>query len=502
MRMVEVKKTITKNGTNLLANHSYVMAEENEAQLRSVAGDALGMSYPIDGVYRQYNGEDLTGKRIMCWRTGGIGDLFFINPVFRHLKKRYPGCFVRVASGCKQPLENLPEIDELYDMPFDVNLLKDVDYHLMFQGIIESSSEQSKRTHAVDMFFSYFKIDSIQLPAEDKVPRLVFTDAEKKWLADECKNLGIDSGDMVIGLQMETSAPLRNYPKEKLKVVLDVLAKEPNVKIVLVGTPPQGVLANYYKGNYPNVIPALNYEVRKSIVLASRYNIIISPDSFLVQAAGAMDKPLIGLYGPFSSDVRMKYFRNAIGLEPKVVCSPCYKHDFRTCIKGFPSPCFTLIDPEDILQAVDFQRNKFYGGHFNYIAPVNQIPDFSEIEQYFLSADKGLCFFGAYYNHPNMIRVDTNKFVKPDIDDLNHSFEWGKYPFVLYINNIGYLNGAIFSNCRNFVRPGGHFIVYRENCVEAMFNELKKDVGKTMVLLYAKFDPVKRTCLIVGKKPF
>jgi hypothetical protein len=136
------------------------------------------------------------------------------------------------------------------------------------------------------------------------------------------------------------------------------------------------------------------------------------------------------------------------------------------------------------------------------MAPVQRIPDFSEIEQYFLSADKGLCFFGAYYNHPNMIRVDTNKFVKPDIDDLNYSFEWGKYPFVFYINNIGYLNGAVFSNSRNFVRPGGYFIVYRENCIEPIFNELKKDLGKSLVLMYAKYDPVARACTIVGKKPW
>jgi ADP-heptose:LPS heptosyltransferase len=462
----------------------------------------MGMSYPIDGIYHQYNGEDLTGKRIICWRTGGIGDLFFLNPVFRYLKKKFPGIFIRVASGCKQPLENLPEIDELYDMPFDVNLLQDVNYYLQFQGIIESPSEQSKRMPAVDMFFSYFKIDSLQFPIEDKIPRLIFTEIEQKWLINECKNLGINIGDLVVGIQMETSAPLRNYPKEKFKVVIDVLSKEENVKIVLVGTPQQSILANYYKGNSEKIIPALNYDVRKSIVLASRYNIIVSPDSFLVQAAGALDKPLIGLYGPFSSDVRMKYFKNSIALEPKVVCSPCYKHDFRTCIKGFPSPCFSLINPEDVLQAIDFQRNKFYGGHFNYMAPVQRIPDFSEIEQYFLSADKGLCFFGAYYNHPNMIRVDPNKFVKPDIDDLNYPIEWGKYPFVFFMNNIGYLNGAVFSNSRNFVRPGGYFIVYRENCIEPIFNELKKDLGKSVVLMYAKFDPVARTCTIVGKKPW
>jgi hypothetical protein len=352
------------------------------------------------------------------------------------------------------------------------------------------------------MFFSYFGIDSTQFPAEDKVPRIVYSEEELKWSSEEFKKLGVKDTDFVIGIQMETSAPLRNYPKEKFKVVIDILAKEDNVKIFLIGSAQQAPVAGFLKGNNPNVIPAITYDVRKSIILANRYNIIVAPDSFMVQTAGALGKPLIGLYGPFSSDVRMKYFKNSIALEPKVACSPCYKHDFRTCIKGFPSPCFSLIDPEDVLQAIDFQRSKFYGGHFNYIAPLHRSPDFSEIEQYFLSADKGLCFFGAYYSHPNMIRVDTNKFIKPDISDLNYPFEWGKYPFILFMNNIGYENGSVFNNSKNFVRPGGYFIVYHENCTELFFNELKKDLGKSLVPMYSKFDPVKRTCTLVGKKPF
>jgi ADP-heptose:LPS heptosyltransferase len=502
MRIVDIQKNFNRNGVDFIAGKKYVMPEDIEASLRSISGDAMGMSYPFETIYRPYKGEDLTNKKLMAFRTGGVGDLHWLSPVMRYLKNRYPGCFLRVASACREPLMNLPEIDELYNMPFDASLLESMDYMLFFQGIIESSSEKSKTTHAVDMFFSYFGIDSTQLPAEDKRPRILYSDEELKWASEEYKKLNILEKDLVIGLQMETSAPLRNYPKEKFKVVIDVLSKEQNVKIMLVGAKQQEMLANFLKGNYPNVIAATNYNVRQSIVMASRYNIVVSPDSFLIQTAGALNKPLIGLYGPFPSEVRMKYFKNSIGLDTKVVCSPCYKHDFRACIKGFPSPCFSLTEPEDILQAIDYQRNKFYGGHFNYMAPMYIVPDFSEIEQYFLSADKGLCFFGAYFKHQNMIRVDNNKFVKADINDLNYPFEWGKYPFVLFMNNFAFQNGAVFSNCRNFVRPGGYFIVYRENCLEPMYNEIKKDIGKNFILMYSKFDPVKKSGIVVGRKPY
>ena len=362
MRIVECSKDFNRNGFEFKAGHGYVMAEDIESQFRSIAGEFLGMSHPIETVYRKYNGEDLTGKRILTFRTGGVGDILFLSPVFRYLKKKYPGCFIRVASGCKEPLENLPEIDELYDMPFDAKLMDDVDVQLYFQGIIESSNDKSKITHAVDMFYSYFNIDSTHLPPEDKKPHIVYTADEMKWLEKECKNYGLTEGDLVIGIQMETSAPLRNYPKENFKVIVDVLAKEENVKIFLIGSQQQAMLGNFFKGNYPNVINAVNYDVRKSIVMANRYNLMIAPDSFMIQVAGALDKPLVGLYGPFPSEVRMKYFKNAIALEPKVVCSPCYLHDYRACIKGFPSPCFSLVSIEDVLEAIDYLRNKYYGG--------------------------------------------------------------------------------------------------------------------------------------------
>jgi len=502
MRMVEIIKTFSRAEVEYKAGHKYVMAEDAESQFRSVAGDGLGLSYPIEMIYRPYKGQDLSGKRLMCWRTGGIGDMFFLIPVLRYLKKRYPTCFLRVASGCQQPLENLPEIDELYTMPYDAQLLEDVDYHLMFQGIIESSSDNSKSNHAVDMFFSYFSIDSIQFPSEDKRPHLAFTDSELSWMKTTTKGMGIEDDDYVIGMQLETSAPLRNFPKDKSKAVIDVLAREPKVKIVMIGTEQQGPLSAFYKGAYPNVIPALNFNVRQSIVLANRYDLILSPDSFMVQVAGSLGKPLVGLYGPFSSEVRMKYFKNAIGIEPNVVCSPCFKHDFRGCIKGYPSPCFTQVSMHDILQAVDFLRFKMIKRHFGYMAPFFKEPDLSEVQRYMLSADQGICFFPGYYRPENALRVDTNRFTGADITDLSTDFKRNSFPFVLYMNNFAQSAVQVYQGSKTLVRPGGYYIVYMENGQEQLFNDIKKDLGKTYVLLLSKFDPVSKRVTIVGKKPY
>lgn len=503
MRIVDCVKDFSRNEFEFKSGNGYVMPEDTESQFRSVAGECFGMSHPIEARYRPYKGEDLSGKSILIFRQGGLGDVGgFLLPVICHLKKKYPTCYIRIATGCREPLLNIPEIDELHNMPFNVELFDKSDVQLFFQGIIESSSEKSKITHAVDMFYSYFNIDSTHLPFEDKRPKLAFTTAEMDWLGAECKTLGIEDKDIVVGIQIETSAPLRNYPKEHFKRVVDILAKEENTKIVLIGSPQQAYVAGYLKGNYGNVIAAVNYDIRKSIVLANRYNIIIAPDSFFVQVAGALTKPLIGIYGPFASEVRMKYFKNAIGLEPKVVCSPCFKHDFRSCIKGSPSPCFSLVTPEDILETADYLRSKHYGGHFNYMGRLLSAPDFSEIEQYFLSADKGVCFFGGYFKHHNMISVDTNRLVDPDISNLNEPFNRGCYPFVVFMNNFGHQNGTLYNNTKTFVRPGGYFITVKNDCTEQYLNEIKRDLGKSFTIIYSKMDPAAQVGIVVGKKPY
>jgi ADP-heptose:LPS heptosyltransferase len=502
MRIVEIIKGFTHENKRFEAMHSYVMAEDVESNYRTVSGECVGMSHPIEKVYRQYKGEDLNGKRIMVWRTGGIGDIFFLNPVLRYLKKKYPTSFIRVASGCKQPLENVPEINEVYDMPFDAKHLNDVDYHLMFQGIIEGESAQSKRTHATDMFFSYFGIDSLQFPQEEKVPRLFFTKDEMTWLKATLTSLGIEEKNYVVGIQMETSSPLRNYPKEKFKPIIDILAQEENVKVVLIGSEQHNLIAQFYKGNSQNIVMATRFNVRQSIVLATRYDLIVSPDSFMIQTAGALDKPLVGIYGPFASEVRMKYFKNSIGLDPSVVCSPCYKHDFRPCIKGFPSPCFTQISVEDMLQAIDYQKHIFTGQHFKYMNDYLKEPDLSEIEQYLLSADKGIVFFPRYFRHHNMLTVDVNPFTKADITDLQTNFTRESHPFVIFFNEMQpkYIN--LYNNAKGLVRPGGYFIVYKDNGVEALYNDVKVDMGKNFTLMYSKFDPTTKIFIVVGKKPY
>lgn len=73
MRVVEIIKTFTHSNTKYEVGNQFVMAEDIEAYYRSLYSDCLGMSHAIENYYRPYKGQDLNGKRLACWRTGGVG---------------------------------------------------------------------------------------------------------------------------------------------------------------------------------------------------------------------------------------------------------------------------------------------------------------------------------------------------------------------------------------------------------------------------------------------
>lgn len=347
MRIVQVTKDHPEMG--LVAGKSYVMAESDESSLPAAIG---GVSAPLETYPKhvQYKGQDLTGKRLLIYRGGGIGDTFFYTPLLQYLKRAYPDCFIRVCTGAPAPLIANNDIDEIYGIPWDAQLMDDSDYCLGFQGLIESGSPASRRTHAVDLHFLRAGIDPTDIPIADKIPVLRFFADELDWAREECLKLGVTKEHKVVGISCGTSMSRRDFPLDKLRVVIEALLEDPTVLIVALGSYHQTVQAQFLKHGSDRVIEATKYDVRQALVLAARFNLAISSDTFLVQVMGAMHRPVIGLYGPFPSRLRMGYFKNAVGIDARTPCSPCCSHDPRDCLLGFPSPCYSVIPTELIIK--------------------------------------------------------------------------------------------------------------------------------------------------------
>ena len=70
------------------------------------------------------------------------------------------------------------------------------------------------------------------------------------------------------------------------------------------------------------------------------------------------------------------------------------------------------------------------------------------------------------------------------------------------MNNFSQQTKSVYDGSKGMVRPGGYFVVYKDNSTEQFFGEIKKDIGRTFVLLYTKYDPVERTIVVVGKRRY
>lgn len=366
--MVKTKciQSFTVDNLSFQSGIDYVMSESIETQIRAKSSAVFGMSIKINSTYK---GENLDNKSILITRTKGIGDILMLLNAIQELKKKYPTCKISVATQEKDILNHEMVVDKLYSMPFDSELIKKHDYWISFQGIMESNDLESRTEHPSDLF-----LKRLFLQSDKKIAELHFSALEMNWYEEMQQELKIHSDDLereadfVIGIQIMPSNLARAFPTDKMKCIIDILSKE-NIDICLIGNNDSTnlTLAEYYKSGRENIKICCNFSIRQTICFSQRYDLIIAPDSMMIQVAGCLNKPCVGIYGPFPSDLRMRYHNNSIGIDSCVVCSPCFIYQ-ETCFKGQGfSPCWNNIYPAHILEAVDELYFKTTKKHFDYM---------------------------------------------------------------------------------------------------------------------------------------
>lgn len=307
--------------------------------------------FKFKNIYRPYSGQSLKNKTLLVWRTGGIGDLLFINPILRYLKEQYPTCRIKMACGPQyQPMvEMFEEVDEVLDLPFPASVLFDADYHAIFEGVIERTREAEK----TNAYFLFTKSMGLDIPPEKLVPK----QKPKQNLVEESKNTlaewGIENEKFVL-LQPRASSPIRTPRYTIWEKIIEKIV-DLGYKVVITDSPHQKekldqfILSMRVKDhvfNYAGISKSLDY----SIAMASLSEMVISTDSALIHIGASLGKKIFGLYGPFPAYIRMSTYTNCDYVEPKnCPCSPCYIHGHLPCkyaVNGVSS-CYDKIDLEE-----------------------------------------------------------------------------------------------------------------------------------------------------------
>jgi ADP-heptose:LPS heptosyltransferase len=307
-------------------------------------------------VYKPYMGQELgEGSELLVFRTGGIGDLLFIQPNLRYLKQKYPKCYIKFACGPQyQPMVCLWEdcIDEVITLPFTFDTLRNADYHLLFEGVIERCKE-AETTNAYRLFTKWLGLnlsDELLIPKQTPDPKLV--ESCRKAL-DEWRGWQLHKDFIVI--QLRASSPIRTPDPDFWRRLIDKLIKR-KLRIVLVDHPKQAENIDRFMATLShNKTRVFNFakhseSIGDTIALTSLSKGVVATDSALLHIAASLDLPCYGIYGPFPGEIRLATYPKAKWIDAKRFCAPCFMHGQKPCKyteKNGYSPCYGNIIDKD-----------------------------------------------------------------------------------------------------------------------------------------------------------
>ena len=317
--------------------------------------------------FKRYNGEDLTNKKLLVWRSGGFGDLLFSQPLLQYIKKTYPGVHITYATAMQHfdILGAFPDdyIDAISSFPFPLTEMEKADYHLTFEGSIERC-EEAKRENSYDLFKRMANLD---FNVKDYKPRLVV----KQELVDEIKPL-IPENKKYVVLQMMSSTPIRMMNFEKWGKIINLLFDRGYLSVAIDSPSSSNKYDEFKKTmNLDGKLINLSYiskSLEYAIAAIDKSEGVIGIDSSFIHVANALDKPSVGLYGPFKGDLRMRYYDRAFWFEEKEYsgCNyfPCFFHsgDSEKCpsLQNNRAPgCMDRLNEEEIVnKMIELITNK------------------------------------------------------------------------------------------------------------------------------------------------
>jgi len=344
----------------LVKKRKYVMGLGVYQQLHKSQRDGKRILKPAPtkfiNSYKPYNGQNLDGKTVLVFRTGGIGDLLFIQPNLRYLKSKYD-CYIKFACGPQYQamLETWSCIDELLDLPFEVKHLYQSDYHMLFEGVIERC-KQAETTNAYNLFSKWLGLD---LPDNLLIPK----QEPKEEMIDECMKIleGWNlQNDSFILMQLRASSPIRTpRPQFWLNIINELTDKGHN--ILLTDNPRQAENVETFIKETKNPNKVFNFckhskSLDYSIAVTKLAKMTLTTDSAFSHISASLNIPCFGIFGPFPGYIRLKTYPKSVWVDAPKDCAPCYIHSQQPCPKadsdGF-SPCYDNINIPDLIHSIE-----------------------------------------------------------------------------------------------------------------------------------------------------
>jgi len=317
-------------------------------------------------------------KRAAVLRYGAAGDAIQASSILPGLKERGYHVTLYCNPRTEELLRHDPHIDDFFLQDTDqvpnhmlgefwANERKKFDRFINLSESIEGTllalpgrpnhswPVEMRRKYMGGVNYFEFAHDMAGVPMPPR-PKFYATDDEKAWAKKERARIG---GDMLIMYSLAGSSVHKVWPHQD-QLFARILLEYKGARIVTVGDEGSSMLEIGWE-NEPRIVKmAGKYTFRQSMALLAECDMVIGPETGMLNAAGHMPMPKIVFLSHSSANNLTKHWVNTISLEPQNThCFPCHRmqysfeHCHRDLISGV-SLCATNISCDQAWDA--FQR--------------------------------------------------------------------------------------------------------------------------------------------------
>jgi ADP-heptose:LPS heptosyltransferase len=315
-------------------------------------------------------------KAALVIRFGALGDTLWLTPVLRKLKEEGYHVTVNSTEYGAQVLKENPNIDEFIlhdtsdDIPYEdldaywaelgqnydrvINLTKSIEGDLVkVEGSEQFAWPHEKRHAECNVNFQDYTMALSGYPdAKGEIPEMYFSDMEEH-LAKIWKENNKDK--FTILWSLSGSAYHKTYPWAEY-VAGELAARFKNLRIITVGDELCKIM-EWDENKTTNKCGVLT--VRQSFLLTKYADLVVGPDTGLMNAASCYDTPKVILMSANSTENLTKYWKNCTTLwSHDCECYPCHRLIYsnncpKGTVAGIAPKCMENIQPEDVVIAIE-----------------------------------------------------------------------------------------------------------------------------------------------------
>jgi len=335
-------------------------------------------------------------ERILIIMMGGIGNMIFLTPALKALRKAYPTSrigFLLGPYGAEKVIEGSDLIDKkiIVDpkkykgIAGKIKLIQELRRENFCLSIISTGTNPVKsgllcylagikyrlgesikgkgyfynqkiawdeNHHEVESNINLIRKLSIEV--KDKSLYIHRSSEDKNFARRIFINHNLEE-KLVIGMHPGSGihqADFKRWPKEKFALLADRLVNNYNASVIIFGGSEETDLANDINRLMKNdpLIMTGKTTLAQAAALIEKCSLFISNDSGLLHVACAVNPLTIGIYGPTDYKRTGPFSNSAVIVRKKLDCSPCYKGTKVDCTR---LDCLELITVEEVLETVD-----------------------------------------------------------------------------------------------------------------------------------------------------